>query len=561
MRYSGRFESYGTECMNKLSSETDHPSDDKLLRYVDGELNSKHATAVRRHLEACWQCRAATEELQETIRDYVHFHKERILPSIPTPPRYWHGFGPMLSRMEAEHATVTAWRQRFLGLCGLVPRPVWFGGAAGVSAIALAVFLIMTLSRPHVLTAAEFLHRAEINESAIDIENRRPVRIRYRGETFVRRVGNRLEEANMAPIQALFRQSRLDWNNPLSAEAFTAWHDELRSRSDQLRTLDDRIMLDTRTQDGDLARAIFTVRKADYHPIEETLDFGQAGMIEISELAPNAPELLALSNPKPSMPERRSAPMRLDSSPTTAVNPPLEDVEAELRSLLHMAGADIREVLTIRRAGDELEVVGVVSDSRRRMEIADHVGALRQVSLNLKTIEEAVTNATVATAVPLKANTGQSYDASATEWLLDKFPNASDREDFVKRTLQLSRDMSVRTYALSQLADRYPPAVFDSLSSKAQKEISQIVADLAANINEDHDNLDAHLNVLIDPPPVGSPGEPWQLAASQCSTFARGLDDALTALFAASTERPGDFDSLLTRLMNQISGICRIKIP
>ena len=67
MLYSGRFESYGTECMNKLSSQAEHPSDDILLRYVDGELDSKHTTAVRQHLEACWQCRAATEELQETI--------------------------------------------------------------------------------------------------------------------------------------------------------------------------------------------------------------------------------------------------------------------------------------------------------------------------------------------------------------------------------------------------------------------------------------------------------------------------------------------------------------
>ena len=41
-----------------------HCSDDQLLAFLDGELDGRPATAVARHLESCWLCRARQQELE-----------------------------------------------------------------------------------------------------------------------------------------------------------------------------------------------------------------------------------------------------------------------------------------------------------------------------------------------------------------------------------------------------------------------------------------------------------------------------------------------------------------
>ena len=52
-----------------------HPDDGLLLRYLDGELPGRKARQVRTHLEACWQCRTQSEELQNVIGECVRYRK------------------------------------------------------------------------------------------------------------------------------------------------------------------------------------------------------------------------------------------------------------------------------------------------------------------------------------------------------------------------------------------------------------------------------------------------------------------------------------------------------
>ena len=64
-----------------------HPDDGLLLRYLDGELPGRKARQVRTHLEACWQCRTQSEELQNIIRECVRYRKNVLAPSLPPPPQ------------------------------------------------------------------------------------------------------------------------------------------------------------------------------------------------------------------------------------------------------------------------------------------------------------------------------------------------------------------------------------------------------------------------------------------------------------------------------------------
>src|ERR1051326_2525495 len=66
-----------------------HHEHDQILRYVDGELPARAAAKVRRHLEACWQCRAEREQLETTIAECVSYRKNILQQYLPSPPAPW----------------------------------------------------------------------------------------------------------------------------------------------------------------------------------------------------------------------------------------------------------------------------------------------------------------------------------------------------------------------------------------------------------------------------------------------------------------------------------------
>lgn len=68
-----------------MSESEPHPSDQDLLLAADGELSRGRAKRVRKHLDACWSCRARMREIENTIADFVHVHQrsaEAQLPSV-----------------------------------------------------------------------------------------------------------------------------------------------------------------------------------------------------------------------------------------------------------------------------------------------------------------------------------------------------------------------------------------------------------------------------------------------------------------------------------------------
>lgn len=82
-----------------------HLPDQVLLQAADGELEPAREVEVRRHLAACWSCRARLQEIERTIAEFVRAHQE----SFQAPP----GDGPR-----------ALLRARMAELAGPV-RPVW----------------------------------------------------------------------------------------------------------------------------------------------------------------------------------------------------------------------------------------------------------------------------------------------------------------------------------------------------------------------------------------------------------------------------------------------------
>src|SRR5215467_6263582 len=81
-----------------------HPEEEQLIRYTDGELAAGAAGRVRSHLEACWQCRAATEEIQEAVRHCVQYRKDVLGQLLPAPPAPWADIYSLFDQADASLA-------------------------------------------------------------------------------------------------------------------------------------------------------------------------------------------------------------------------------------------------------------------------------------------------------------------------------------------------------------------------------------------------------------------------------------------------------------------------
>src|ERR1700683_4685670 len=65
-----------------MPDNSGHLSDREILLALDEESSPRHVVNVRKHLAACWKCRARMGELKGTISDFV-----RLLRDLgPRPP-------------------------------------------------------------------------------------------------------------------------------------------------------------------------------------------------------------------------------------------------------------------------------------------------------------------------------------------------------------------------------------------------------------------------------------------------------------------------------------------
>jgi anti-sigma factor RsiW len=86
-----------------------HPSEEEVLRHVDGELSARASSRILSHLEACWACRARVDRLQETIRAFTELVEGPLTAELPDPPRSWSGFAAALRRVADGRASSHSW--------------------------------------------------------------------------------------------------------------------------------------------------------------------------------------------------------------------------------------------------------------------------------------------------------------------------------------------------------------------------------------------------------------------------------------------------------------------
>lgn len=144
-----------------------HPSDEELIRFIDGEADAKAADRTETHLGVCWECRARRQRMDRTIEEFVSLRPGKIAEEIWPPPRDWRGFEYRLAQLAAEEDE--AMREK--------PPPArlpWFWNPANVlKAAAAALFLAAILWLPgrfFTVSAKELLLSALQTEQA-SLEN------------------------------------------------------------------------------------------------------------------------------------------------------------------------------------------------------------------------------------------------------------------------------------------------------------------------------------------------------------------------------------------------------
>src|SRR6202790_2626205 len=243
----------------KGSSLTLHPEEEQLLRYLDGELPSPATGEVRSHLEACWQCRAALEELQNVVSQCVHYRKNVLQRHLPAPPAPWVDIYRQFDEIDTSVEPVLFYR-----VLQLLKSP--FDTASkkwALSAVALLVFLglFYRYRQTPSVQAAELLRQAVVAANAHPAQPRR-IQIRTRNRRLTRpavatqKTGFSAEDSDaLNSLQTMFERANYSWTDPLSARSFQTWRNQLPEKRDQVSQANHAYRIETSMDASELKQA------------------------------------------------------------------------------------------------------------------------------------------------------------------------------------------------------------------------------------------------------------------------------------------------------------------
>lgn len=508
-----------------MSNRTTHLEDDELLRLLDGELEDGAASAGRSHVEACWTCRTRMEELESAIGDYVRY-REAMEPLYPPPPGLWKDLKPAMEQVDRSLDGLRIGAPRHKQY--FRPRAAQWLAVAAAAVIALV--LIRRFERVPAVSAAELLRKAAVAEQAA--APRKRIRIQTRHHSFTREATLARSAAGAGELEQLFVRAHFNWQEPLSARSFSAWHDQLSEKQDTVNSSrDDVYIVRTSTTSSELRQATLTLRKPDLRPTKEMLEF-VSETVEITD----APD----SDGPPGAP--MAEPSRLPSE-TTRVMPPeparsRSHRELQVFSALHRIGADLGEPVELRERGSTLIVTGTGLTPPQQQRLRTSLQPISGVEVRFED------------ATPSTSDSGTRPDdaAPATAPLQLRLQallgSRQSVEDFTNRALDGSDAMMARVHALRALTKAFPPDVESSLDSADQGILLALRNDHAAALVARLRDLKSLLQPVLRAPSRGdaSPDQPWQAAVQEIFNRALNLDQLLNRVLAGSDTDAGDRD-------------------
>jgi hypothetical protein len=294
-----------------------HLTDGQLLLHSDGGPNAANSGPAASHLEVCTSCRARMEELTAEVDAFLLFRSRFFLPALPSPPQAWPDLHGQFERLDHP------WRTKFdSALDGF--RYLCRGLRYNMVAAAALLILIFLIFQPWQATvsAAKLLARAIAAQNAVLRSTKEPVvhhelRIQihsaaqdshtlldyeswrdFRNGRFGEAISSGASDSSdkcMNDLRRVYAANHLDWQSPLSAEAYERWSATLvggrasveRGHGDSSGAAPWLILTTFATpnpQGDEIGKAQLTVRRSDWHPVSVRLSLKDREY-EISEIA------------------------------------------------------------------------------------------------------------------------------------------------------------------------------------------------------------------------------------------------------------------------------------
>ena len=458
-------------------SSFQHPDEGLLLRYIDGELPGRKSRQVRRHLEACWQCRGSVEELQSTVAECVRYRKQ-IQPYVPAPPNPWPDLSRGFARIDAEFEREPFWK-RYLTF------PVVRQAALGAAVLALLAAVIFQFQQAPRVQAAELLKRAVAAETVRPMAAR-AVRIHTASFEFTRTVGTRpAGEAPMpAAVGSLFAEARYNAEDPLSARSYRDWHDSLAGeRDDPVSTVADPLSpaescyrIHTVAAAGEVADATLLLATGDLRPVEGRLEFRDRNWIEFTEIMEPPASGGANTAEHVEVPVRPVVPSR-PAAVVPGASASISD-QIEVLSALHQIGADLGDPVEVTLTGGKVMVGGVGVSPQVQQRIHAELDSKPNVSVQFSEPQ-----ALAAGGVAGTPSAESSPSGAVQARLEDQLGGRAEFQRFSATVLKSNETVMSRAYALRNLAEKFPVEIESGLSSNDRRVLRDMLRDHLSHLS------------------------------------------------------------------------------
>ncbi len=583
-----------------------HPADEVLIQYMDGETSARQSRRIAAHLDTCWSCRARRERFEHAIGAFVSCRPPCDQPVVP--PHGWAGFE---ARVAAERPadlhfpeTLSGWR---LGLL-----PSFRYASALTLVLALAAWVYFGSSA---LSATEVLRRSELAEARRIGQIIRPVayqklRLERRsgrgvnadatveiwrdhgGSRFKRIGGNGLWQ----DLDRVMRLNSLDSREPLSPAVYGSMCGRgVTVRESTLPGGRAAFALEGERQvshaPDSILQADLLIRAADWHPVHATLlvrEQNEIAEYQIAELAyavqplelveravfgVPTPELTKPAFPVPP----RLEPADVTSLPALDLGGPqwkadFDSVEIDAWYALHQARACLGEsVEVVRTASGDVSVHGLVESAARRDQL---LAALLPVTL--AQVEIGTTDAMTeqllaqASAVPPPGREGQPKPVLVLQKQLEKyFADRGGSEavgnaitDLSNAAVNQAEAVLAEAWALRSLEQAWPREKVVRLKPRSLRMLEQMLRDhnsaLRLRSRQCVALLTPFFSPLVDVDATmrqALPAKQEEPRIPEIFAAARQAEALITGLFAGMNEAPKTPAEPVARLLQALGTI------
>jgi hypothetical protein len=532
-----------------------HPEDGLLLRYLDGEIAGRKGRNVRTHLETCWQCRAQVEELEGAIGECVRYRKNVLAPGLPPPPGPWRNLD--FDRMDAE---VTA--QSPVVRLGRALSPFrhpglrWALSCAAV--LALCFVLVKQLRETPKVEAAALLQKAVRASQARPATVKR-LRITTRTGQLTRVIGVAYKPpAREAEISRIFGAAHYDWNDPLSAQAYTAWRDQLPRFEDAVASQPSSYEIKTTTEDSELVSATLKLRTTDLEPLEGRFEFRNRDWVELTELVDqqtNPASTVAGTNG--GMPRQPGVPPGPLNTSVETAEPSAFSEELQVVAALHQLGADLGDPLEISREGGQVLVSGTGIAPQRQQQIHGLLDRLPHVVVRFDD------QAFPASAIPAHSEP-DTRDAAGPEKstyaarIEERLGGRPQFERFSSSVLDWTDSAMTRAYALRRLAQQFSAAAEDEMTAEERRTLRKLGRDHLAAFAKDAQRVADAVNPVLSANGAAqheTTPATWQAASEDLLGSARRAETLLAVVLgvAPAENASGNAPAELVAALAEIS--------